>query len=94
MGPTVYGAIIELYRSPSVPGVHNCTGVPPQLDEINPIGTSPPSASWMSRPVNQHTALNVFHAPPPSAFELAGSQFSLQDCPREQGWGAVNFGLS
>ena len=57
MGPTAKGAIIELYSVPPVAflpplqsiielaGCHTCTGVPPQFEDINPIGTFPPSAS-------------------------------------------------
>ena len=75
IGPTANGATIELYSAPPVvaaglpqsrtlaSGCHTCTGVPPQLDEIRPIGTVPPSASWMSRPISQHTAENVFPSP-------------------------------
>ena len=37
-------------------GTQYSTGVPPQLDEIKPCGTWPPSASNTSRYVNQHVA--------------------------------------
>ena len=66
-------------------GCQTCTGVPPQFEEISPIGTVPPRASWTSRAVSQQTALNVFHPwpalphAPPSAFDEAGSQPSRQD---------------
>ena len=64
----------EQYRGDS----HDSTGVPPQLEEMRPIGTEPPSASWMSRPVSQQTAEKVFHACAPRAWLLARAHGSRQ----------------
>jgi hypothetical protein len=54
---------------------------------ISPIGTAPPRASWISRPMSQQTLEKVFHEVPfpPSDTALAGSQFSRQECPPLQG---------
>ena len=59
---TLYNAMIHPYvvtlHAASVAGVLQLsTGVPPQLLEIRPTGTSPPSASCTSRPKIQQTAL-------------------------------------
>ena len=85
MGPTVNGLIIALCRSPpALPslqatfadaGIQTWMLVPPQFDEISPMGT--PSVSWRSRPTSQHTAENSFHAGPPRTCADAAVQFDV-----------------
>ena len=77
-------------------GCQSSTLVPPQLLEISPRGTFPPSASWTSRPVRKQTAEKVFQAGlRPRAAELAGSHSSRQDFPvLLQDWAVWKTGLS
>jgi hypothetical protein len=77
-------------------GCQSSTLVPPQLLEISPRGTFPPSASWISRPVRKQTAEKVFQAGlRPRAAELAGSHSSRQDFPvLLQAWAVWKTGLS
>ena len=72
---------MALWRSPlPVPlhclfasgGIQTWIEVPPQFELIKPTGT--PSASWISRPVSQQTALNSFHAVPPRTAAEAAVQ--------------------
>src|SRR6056297_2349683 len=104
IGPTVNGAIIELYSAPPAPpvppqsrrasaGDQACTGVPPQLDEIRPIGTLRDCCIW--RPKRKQAAEKSSHARPPTVALVAAAHGLRHDRPPGHAWvGRGTSGLS